>query len=376
MMVDTEEKIVLFCRFARDHGFTAGVTETLDSIEAARTVGVDNEAILRLALRSELCSSKDEWDKFDDLFDAFGKGGVVRPRASDVHKRPQQREEASSFWVLSGSTQESFERTTDEHKTTTGASRQERLRRTDFSQVSHGDQAELERMAERFFKQASFRLSRTLRVDQSGDRVDLRRSIRRSIATGGDPVELRYKSKKPKQASLVILLDVSGSMSLYSFFLLRFAHALQKHFRKAATFIFSTSLLDITAALRSQQLSDALQMLSRNPAGWSGGTKIGESLREFKLRHSRRLLTRDTLFMILSDGWDTGEPAALASELRAIKQRVNKIVWLNPLLGLDDYQPITRGMAASLPYVDVFAAAHSLESLLKLEKTLTRSLLR
>jgi uncharacterized protein with von Willebrand factor type A (vWA) domain len=211
-MVDAEEKIVRFCRFARDRGFTAGVTETLDSIAAARAVGVENEAILKLALRSELCSSKEEWDKFDDLYEAFWNGG--RPRAAEIPKRPEPRKKANSFWVLSGASTESFERTTDEHKTTTGASRQELLRKTDFSQVSHGDQAELERMAERLFKQASFRLSRTLRVDRSGGRVDLRRSIRRSIATGGDPVELRYKGKKPKQASLVILLDVSGSMSL------------------------------------------------------------------------------------------------------------------------------------------------------------------
>jgi uncharacterized protein with von Willebrand factor type A (vWA) domain len=338
-MAVASEKIVQFSRFVRDHGFTAGVTETMDSIAAARIVGVGDPTILKLALRAELCSSKDEWDRFDDLFDASTG---------------------------------SFERVSNDRKIASGAARQERLRRVDFSQVSHGDQVELERIAERFFKQASFRLSRTLRVDQSGDRIDLRRSIRRCITAGGEPVELCFKAKQPKRPTLVILLDVSGSMSLYSFFLLRFAHALQKHFRKAATLIFSTSLLDITAALRSRHLSDAMLALSRKDAGWSGGTKIGESLREFNLHYGKRLLTRDTLFTILSDGWDTGEPEALASELRAIRRGVNKIVWLNPLLGLPDYQPVTRGMAAALPYIDVFAPAHSLESLLRLEKTLTR----
>jgi uncharacterized protein with von Willebrand factor type A (vWA) domain len=371
-MVDAAEKIVQFSRFVRDHGFTAGVTETLDSVEAARIVGVGDQAILKLALRAELCSSKDEWDRFDDLFDAFWKIGPVRVLTDKARKRAEQPKNSNAFLVMSSASTGSFERVSDDRKTASGAARQERLRRVDFSQVSHSDQAELEQMAERLFKQSSLRLSRTLKVDQSGDRVDLRRSIRRGIATGGDPLELRFKAKPPKRLNLVILIDVSGSMSLYSFFLLRFAHALQKHFRKAATLIFSTSLLDITAALRSQRLSDAMATLSRKDAGWSGGTKIGESLREFNLHHGKRLLTRDTLFIILSDGWDTGEPAALASELRVIRRRVNMIIWLNPLLGLPDYQPVTRGMAAALPFIDVFAPAHSLESLLRLEKTLTR----
>jgi uncharacterized protein with von Willebrand factor type A (vWA) domain len=371
-MAVASEKIVQFSRFVRDHGFTAGVTETMDSIAAARIVGVGDPTILKLALRAELCSSKDEWDRFDDLFDAFWKIGPVRVLADNVGKRSEQAKNTNALLVIRSASTGSFERVSNDRKIASGAARQERLRRVDFSQVSHGDQVELERIAERFFKQASFRLSRTLRVDQSGDRIDLRRSIRRCITAGGEPVELCFKAKQPKRPTLVILLDVSGSMSLYSFFLLRFAHALQKHFRKAATLIFSTSLLDITAALRSRHLSDAMLALSRKDAGWSGGTKIGESLREFNLHYGKRLLTRDTLFTILSDGWDTGEPEALASELRAIRRGVNKIVWLNPLLGLPDYQPVTRGMAAALPYIDVFAPAHSLESLLRLEKTLTR----
>jgi len=165
-------------------------------------------------------------------------------------------------------------------------------------------------------------------------------------------------------------------MSLYSFFLLRFAHALQKHFKQADTFVFSTSLVDVTAALRRRHLPDAMRTLSGKAAGWTSGTKIGASLREFNQRYARRTLTSGTLFLILSDGWDTGEPEALAAELAAIKRRVKKLVWLNPLLAMDDYQPVTRGMAAALPFVDVFAPAHSLDSLLDLEKHLTRRVLR
>lgn len=185
-------------------------------------------------------------------------------------------------------------------------------------------------------------------------------------------IELSFRRRKLQQLKLVIVLDVSGSMNPYSIFFVRFAYALQKYFKRVDTFLFSTQLTEITGALRARQLRDALESLARQAAGWSGGTKIGDSLRDLNLHHGRRLFSRDTVFMVLSDGWDTGEPAVLAETLSAIKRRVRKLIWLNPLLGMADYQPITRGMSAALPYIDVFAPAHNLESLLELEGHLRR----
>jgi len=361
-------QIVNFCRFLRDHGFDAGVSETLDSLRAAPLVPGDS---VKFALRAELCSCQAEWNRFDDLFEEFWTGNAGRKQ----QPRPQPRHQERSTWALIGPNGASPSRAEEETKPISGASLSERLRKADFSDVPQSDQEQLERLAERLMKRVSFRLSRRLQISETGARVDLRRTIRRSIARGGDPIELRYKGKKPQQARLIILLDVSGSMSLYSFFLLRFAHALQKNFKHAGTFVFSTNLVDITSVLRHEHSPAAMRMLSQKAIGWTGGTRIGASLREFNQHHARRTLTSDTLFMILSDGWDTGEPEVLAAELAAIKRRVKKLVWLNPLLALDDYQPLTRGMAAALPYVDVFAPAHSLDSLLDLEKHLTRRVL-
>ena len=141
-------------------------------------------------------------------------------------------------------------------------------------------------------------------------------------------------------------------------------------FRSRSHFLFSTNVVEISDLLRTRYLPEALRKLSRRAAGWSGGTRIGESLRQFNHTYGRKLLSRDTIFIILSDGWDTGEPQLLASQLRRTKARVQKVLWLNPLLGLKGYQPLTRGMAAALPYVDVFAPAHNLESLLALERHL------
>ncbi len=140
-----------------------------------------------------------------------------------------------------------------------------------------------------------------------------------------------------------------------------------RSFKRVDTFLFSTELVEVSDLLHTRHLQEALRRLSQRAAGWSGGTKIGESLRQFNRLHGRKLLSRETVFIILSDGWDTGEPELLAAQLRTTRRRAQRILWLNPLLGLKDYQPLTRGMAAALPHVDVFAPAHNLESLLALE---------
>lgn len=360
------EQVVRFCRFARTNGFTAGVTESLASVEAAEAIVPADRDTLRWALRTALCSSKEEWDSFDRLFKAFMGG-----RQPDQRFAPAKTvSEPRGFWVLTGETGNTGRRSDNDAAVIAGASVHQRLKRIDFSQTQHSDQPALDRLAQRLLRQMSWRLSRKLKLAEPREFIDLRRTIRSNISRGGDPIQLRYKGKKPQEPRLVILLDVSGSMSLYSLFLLRFAHALSRSFKRTDTFIFSTGLLNISSVLKSNWL-DAKKALAKCPADWAGGTRVGGCLHEFNLLYGK-LLSRDTLFIILSDGWDTGRPELLAAELRSIQQRVRKVIWLNPLLGLPDYQPVTRGMAAALPYVDVFAPAHSLESLLELEKHLTK----
>lgn len=368
--------ITEFCRFARAEGLSAGVKESVTALEAVRAVGIADREVLRQALRTVLCSSKEEWDQFDDLFWLFWRDAdrdKSRKRPMSQGKKKDERlprGAASSFMGNSGAGRAAEE---DGGRAVVGAATTERLKRADFSQVQQKDLAELERLALRLLKQMSTRLSRRMKIMRPRGRVDLRRTIRRSISRGGDPITLSFRNKKLQQDRLTVLLDISGSMNAYSLFLLRFAYALQKHFKRVDTFLFSTQLAEITPMLRSRNLTQALFSLGQVSAGWSGGTKIGESLRDFNVFHGRKLLSRNTLFLILSDGWDTGEPDVLEAQLEAIKRRVRKIIWLNPLLGMAEYQPLTRGMSAALPFVDVFAPAHNLESLLALERHLTRN---
>lgn len=365
--------IVEFCRFLRKHGLSNDLSQTLTALEAVRAIGAKDRRSLAFALQSALCSTREEWDLFSQLFEAFwGKSQAIPRSASSEYKGPSQgksqRHEGSGSTVFLD--QPSNEAASQDAKAVYGASPQQRLKKVDFSEVPCDDLASLEELSQRLLRRMSLRLSRRLTISNLRDRVDLRRSIRQSVTHGGEPMELAYKGKKRGKNRLVIFIDISGSMNFYSLFLVRFAYALQASFRRVDTFVFSTDVVEISDLLRTRGLPEALRRLSERPAGWSGGTKIGESLWQFNQLRGTKLPSRDTILIILSDGWDTGEPEMLAAQMRAARRRVQKILWLNPLLGLKDYQPITRGIAAALRYVDVFAPAHNLESLLALERHL------
>jgi hypothetical protein len=189
------------------------------------------------------------------------------------------------------------------------------------------------------------------------------------LKTGGELIELSYKERKPKRTKLVVICDVSGSMDIYSRLLLQFVYGLQNSFAKVETFVFSTSLSRITGHLKNKTYQRALERLSSNVEGWSGGTRIGASLAAFNAEWLRRI-DRRTIVIILSDGWDIGEPEQLVKEISQLKTRAGRLVWLNPLLGSPSYQPMTRGMQAALPFISVFAPAHDLASLRALERHL------
>ncbi len=362
------KSIASFSQFLRQHGMAPGIQQTLDAVEAAAAVNVTDRATFKSALKISLCSSKTEWDLFDSLFEEFWKRRGTKT-ATPEHKAPKPARFANGPQMLSELSNAA--RPSEDGHSVAGASLQERLMRADFSEVSVEDMAELERLATLLLAKLSQRVSRRFRAAQkNAKRLDLRRILCKSVSSGGVPLCIRYKKAKLRPVKLVILLDISGSMNAYSLFLLRFAFALQKHFRQVGTFIFSTGIQEITASLKSQNLRDAFSKLTSQQAGWSGGTRIGESLRTFRQTLGKHLLTRHSVVIVLSDGWDTGEPELLAHELAAIRSAVQKVIWLTPLLGMQDYQPLTRGIRAALPYIDVFAPAHNLESLLQLERHL------
>jgi uncharacterized protein len=367
-------RLVGFVRLLRDNGFMLGLREVEDALRAAKLAGLARPKPLRRALRALLCSCERDWRRFDELFDAWwlhrgmrravlGAGGAGKAAA-----RPSGPPIAARFGVP-----ERIEHNGDVADAAAqgragGASAAESLAATDLRHIADSDEIErLHALAERLAARMRHRLSRREKARRRGRRLDFRRVIHKSVQSGGTPIRLVFRRRRDKPVRLVAILDVSGSMSPYATFFVRFVKSILDRFREADAFVFHTRLVHIGAALKERETERAAMRLSLMAQGWAGGTRIGESLATFNRSYAASVLNRRTVVIIVSDGYDTGPPERLADEMAALRRRARRVVWLNPLLGWAGYAPVARGMAAALPHVDLFAPAHNLESLMALE---------
>jgi uncharacterized protein with von Willebrand factor type A (vWA) domain len=254
-----------------------------------------------------------------------------------------------------------------------GASRAENLAAADIRHVVDPDEiAKVHALAARLARTMRARLVRRDQARRRGRRLDIRRTIHRNVSKGGTPVDLVWRRRKVRPLRLVVLLDASGSMNLYTAFFVRFLHGVVDSFREAEAFVFHTRLAHVSPSLRDRDVARAVDRLGLMAQGIGGGTRIGESLATFNRWHARRVINSRTAIMIVSDGYDTGEPELLGAQMQRLRQRCRRIIWLNPLLGWKDFSPAARGMQAALPHIDLFAPAHNLESLAALEPYLAR----
>lgn len=364
------DTLVAFVHFARANGLNIGIQETLDTLNAASFGMLNSKASLKYGLKAICCCTQEETVLFERLFDHFWSlhfDPARKGKRKIVNKGQVKRNHKSSL-VMLGEGKKGKEE--EESQNVSGANAMEKLRRTDFSKVNEIDSQLLDDLAQRLYKEMAKRLKRKMKIARLKGTIDLRKTIRANISHGGEPVELFYRFKKPHRQKLVVLLDVSGSMDKYSFFLLRFVLTLKDYFKQVEAFIFSTHLIRITDSLKQKGLAATLQQLSYQANNWSSGTKIGNCLAAFNEQYAKRYLNGHSLTIVLSDGLDTGTPEVLAAEMNKIKRRSKRLFWLNPLKGMDGYAPTATGMSAALPYVDSFRSAHNLESLLELENLL------
>ena len=362
------QAIVGFGQFLRQEGMNVGVQETQDLLIAAREGVLEERTQFFHASRAITCCSKEESLSYKVLFDRFWSADNRIPMGKVTKKGVLERTNVPASIVMLGMGEQKEEG--EESHETSGANATQRLRKTDFSKLNEIDSEYLEELAERLWRQMSLRLKRKMKRSEKQGLIDLRKTIRRSISKGGDPIDPVFKTKRKRKQRLVVLLDVSGSMDKYSFFLLRFVCALKAHFEYIEAFLFSTQLVRITDSLQAKHLAATLSLLSLQANNWSSGTTIGMCFQEFNEQFAKQCMAGQTTVIVLSDGLDTGEPEKLGVELHKIKLRCTQLIWLNPLKGMEGYRPETRGMQAALPHVDVFRSAHSLESLLELEQFL------
>jgi len=369
---DLTTSVLRFGRMLRASGMPLTIGEMMDGVRALEAVDLLDRQDVYLALRITLVARYEEFPIFDRCFETFwrfqaGEGqelegltGPATPAIPEEHAGDSGAEAAQKKVSVALEGWEEQGDDDGEPLEVPGVSDKEILVDQDFSSFPVEDLDEVARLTILIAKRLARRISRRKRPTRRGGVIDMRRSIRANLMKG-EIIELRRRERRRRKVRLVLLCDVSGSMDLYSRFLLQFLYALQNVFGRVETFTFSTRLTRVTEHLKGASYRTALARLTE-VRDFSGGTRIGESLQEFNARWGN-LVDRHTVVLLLSDGWDTGEPDILANEMLTIKRKAGRLIWLNPLLGNPSYEPLTRGMAAALPLVDHFAAAHNLASL-------------
>ena len=369
-----------FSRFARAQNFNVGIQESVDSQRLAASIDVTNQRQLRIGLKTLMCSSVGDWERFDTVFDAYWKReqprqntqasiGGKAPRQSALAE-PRQHGDGAMFDIPDANALD-VQGASDGNLGHGGASATESINTRNFDQLSNAAELRsMEELAERLARRIRQRLLRRQRIDRRGERVDMRSTARASLRYGGIPMLLSFRRRRRQTPKLVLLLDVSRSMSVYSYLFLRFARGILGAFKGADAFAFHTRLVHIGETMREPGRRKMREKMALISAGWDGGTRIDKSLEAFNRHYARNVLGSRSVVIIVSDGYDTGEPEELCKQLRRIKRRSRRLIWLNPLLGNENYRPSTRCIMAALPLIDIFAPAHNLESLSALEQHL------
>jgi hypothetical protein len=367
----TSDLIVHLARFARalrerDPGI--GVGDEIDAARALLLVDVSDRDEVHRTLRVAFKIPHRDWAAFDELFCRFWSAVPCR--------EPPQKSAVTTASRSGPAPASAFHRAIDAVSTTGSSSRRDAgapgyspeavLRRKPFDECSASDLAAMEGLLARIARKLATRRSRRLVPSRHGRITDLRRSLRRSIGTGGELISLASRARAVERPHLVVLCDTSGSMDRHARFLLAFVVALRRVARNTEVFVFNTALTRVTPSIASGQIGRTLDRLASGVPDWSGGTRIGECLSEFVARYLDRIVTAKSVVIVFSDGLDRGDTTLVAGAMRAIRSRARRVIWLNPLAGDARYEPTARAMAAARPFLHCLAPAHDLESLERL----------
>jgi hypothetical protein len=362
------DNLLVFGRVLRRAGLDVHPGRLLDLVDALELVNLASRDEVYHACRTLLVHRQEEIPLFDRAFAAFWQAQTAGVAAE---RRARDDSRASAIEIEDIVAPDELAAVSDEARAQRTADSVKIW--SDLAGLEHKDFAALTPNEIAAARDALSRLEwtpgqrRTRRwVRGRGSRIDLRRAIGESLRTGGEVVKLPRRARRTRPRPLVLLCDVSGSMERYTRMLLHFAHALTSRHRRVEAFLFSTRLTRISRQLRLARADEAIAAVSRIVADWSGGTRIGGAVKEFHQRWGRRVLNGGPVVLLISDGWDRGDPGELAEQISRLQRSCHRLVWLNPLIGTRDYAPLTRGLQAALPYVDDFLPARTLTNLVDL----------
>ena len=372
------QQITDFCRLLRQMGVNVTTTNQLSWCESVQLIDIGEREAFYHTARTNLIAGEAERETFDAAFDLFWR--YPRPEFQAVDTE-EQTAEPSSLQDLSDAADEQdivdqwLDTETEDNEEgqeddPVAYSAEDLLSRKDFSEFTREDMEKAREIVAKLAAVLATKLSRRKVVGKKGKTIDFRRSWRQSLVHGGEPLELIRKQQKIKKTKILLLCDVSGSMDCYAKFLIQFIYGMQQELREVDVAVFSTHLTDITGLLRRKGLAEGLNEVANVVPDWSGGTKIGESLLEFYRQFAPSFSAYRSVVILISDGWDRGDVDVLRRSMEMLHRHAYRLIWLNPLLGSDGYQPICRGIRTALPYVDYFLPAHNLESLAQLTRIL------
>lgn len=393
--------LLTFGRDLRDAGMNIGSGQIINLVEAVSTIDCRRRDDFYSAAKSTLVTSPEQIPTFDMAFSRFWRrllapdiptDELLERHEFDMPPAPSDQADqaqASKKQAAEGKSAVKKERAVvavEDSDDQNAESQQELeelpddvivfsarevLKKKDFAQFTPEEIAEARRIINSMTWKLGTRQTRRKEKAHHGDFIDYRRTLRHSMKHGGVPIELRRRRNKEKMRPLVLICDISGSMDRYSRLLLQFVHAMEQGLDSVEVFVFSTRLTRITRELRKKNVDDAIEQVVNSVHDWSGGTRIGESIKTFNYQWSRRVLRSGATVVMISDGWDRGDPQLLATEMARLQRSCRRLIWLNPLLGAPGYQPLTQGIRAALPFVDAFLPIHNLKSLEALAELLS-----
>ncbi len=359
------EHLVGFGRLLRQMGVAVDPARMLDLLDAVRYVDIGREEDLKSTCQTVLLRRREDYPLFDQAW-AFwwrmrhsGVGAGISLPDQQVKLAPLPRR---LMHQQPPPPTESGDEQQLELDVALSYSASEALRHKDFADFDADEMAEVRALMQ-LLRLRIERRTTPRKVRGRGRQIDMRRTLRAALRTGGEPLALPRRERKRRQRPLVVLCDISGSMDRYSRVLLQFVYAITTGLRDVESFVFGTRLTRITHALRHRDIDEAVDRVTKDVVDWGGGTRIGDALKHFNRTWGRRVLGHGAIVLLISDGWDRGDPTLVGEEMARLQRMCHRLIWLNPLLGRPGYEPLTRGLQAALPHVDDFLSVHNLYSL-------------